>query len=396
MAGILVKIPALGNRTYFKSFAKGEENYREFTNVIEDIFRKSMGQAYNLGLNETREQLTEANKLFEIIRDNKGARLPRLVENMSTFLTRGGIQAQAPAVAPPVPVQGYGAPGPYVFPGYAPPQPPPFQPLQPPTLLQPQAGPIYPTLGPGAGPQLPTITDIPQPSAASILKIYERFKEAHNKQSNPAAVRAKALAASVTEDRQVVVAACEDPYWKEPTMAQVYPWITLQYLCVKDLTVDPIKMEFESEWTDFISDLKRIYEPLKLTITEGTMVVGATSVSSRLLERMSIKGGDKMRFCANPRTDNFRAIQDGLLRIQGLYEEHVQRMWAILNSLIVVIDDPVRNSRIVRLHPKATTGTQRSLEYIQARAAEARKAIKDFYLDIERTYVDTLDRAFTA
>jgi hypothetical protein len=209
-------------------------------------------------------------------------------------------------------------------------------------------------------------------------------------------VRAKALAASVTDDRRVIVASCEDPYWKEPTMAQVYPWVTLQYLCVKDLTADPVKMDFENEWAEFISELKKIYDPLKLTITEGTMAVGAIMVSSKLLERMSIKGGDKMRFCANPRTDNFRAIQDGLLRIQGLYEAHVQRMWAILNALIVVIEDPERQTRIVRLHPKATTGTQRSLEYIQARAAEARAAIKDFYLAIEKTYVDTLDRAFTA
>jgi hypothetical protein len=165
---------------------------------------------------------------------------------------------------------------------------------------------------------------------------------------------------------------------------------------VKDLTVDPAKMEFEAEWSEFISELKQIYNTLKLTVTEGSVVMGATMVSSKLLERMSIKGMDKLSFCANPRTNNFRAIQDGLLRIQGLYEEHVKRMWAILNALIVVIEDPTRQSRIVRLHPKATTGTQRSLEYIQTRAAEARVAIKDFYLAVERTYVDTLDRAFTA
>jgi hypothetical protein len=395
MAGLLVKIPSFENKTFFKSFAKGEGGYSEFTNVIEDIFRKSLGQPFVLGLNETREQLTEANKLFEQIRDTKGARLPLLQANMSSFFARAGIITQAVAALPPPAPTGYGAPGPYGFPGYgfpaAAPPPPPPQPLQPPTL-QPQAGPLYPTT---LGPQIPAITDIPQPSAASILKIYERFKEAHNKQSNPAAVRAKALAASVTENRQIVVAACDDPYWREPTMAQVYPWVTLQYLCVKDLTVDPVKMEFESEWAEFIGELKQIYEPLKITVTEGTMAVGATMVSSKLLERMSIKGGDKMSFCANPRTDNFRAIQDGLLRIQGLYEEHVQNMWAILNSLVVVIEDPVRESRIVRLNPKATTGTQRSLDYIQARATDARKAIVKFYLDVERTYVETLKRAFT-
>jgi hypothetical protein len=400
MAGILVKVPNLG-KTYLKSFVKGDENYRDFTNVIEEILRKSLGQSFSFGLNESREQVIEANKVFEQIRDTKGARLPLLQSNMPTFLQKVfGITPPTVPQQQQAPV--YGAPGPYPYPGYGFPQalvqpaPQPLQPLQPPPTYQSTTGPLYPTLGPGTGPQLQAITDIPQPSAASILKIYERFKEAHNKQSNPAAVRAKALAASVTDDRQIAVASCEDPYWKEPTMAQVYPWTTLQYLCVKDLTVDPAKMEFEAEWSEFISELKQIYNTLKLTVTEGSVVMGATMVSSKLLERMSIKGMDKLSFCANPRTNNFRAIQDGLLRIQGLYEEHVKRMWAILNALIVVIEDPTRQSRIVRLHPKATTGTQRSLEYIQTRAAEARVAIKDFYLAVERTYVDTLDRAFTA
>jgi hypothetical protein len=104
MAGILVKIPSLGNKTYFKSFAKGDENYREFTNVIEDILRKSLGQPFSFGLNETREQLTEANKLFEQIRDTKGARLPLLQSNISTtFFTRAGIQVQATVAPAPAP-----------------------------------------------------------------------------------------------------------------------------------------------------------------------------------------------------------------------------------------------------------------------------------------------------
>jgi hypothetical protein len=403
MAGILVE--GSGNDIVFKSFTKASETYK-ITEIVENLFRRSAGEV-GVPILEDRTQLTAASGVFDQIRSAPStAEASRILNTaLADYFARLGITVSAaPSYYPgfpPAPGYGYGAPQP---PAYVPPPPPPVQLAQPTTsYLAPVPGATtgaapalrtYAALAglapgaPGAAPADVTF-DVPQNSTAYILGAYKRFREAYNNQSSPATVRAKTLAASVNEDRSVTVGACQDPYWKENTLAQVYPWVTLQYLCIKDLTAaaaDATRpLQFTDEWSEFLEKLRTIYDRLGLKI-EGA--AGGPDV----LERLSVKGVAALSFCKDPKV-GYRVIQDGLLRIQGLYEEHVASMWAILNNLIVVIEDPSRGARIVRLHPKATTGTQSSLKYIEARAAEARKAITKFYLDVEREYVDTLVKA---
>jgi hypothetical protein len=403
MAGIL--LAGSGNEIVFKSFAKGSETYK-ITEVIENLFRRYAGEV-GVPILETRENLTAAYGVFEQIRGSPSTTAQILQNVLGPYFQSLGINVSgAPTAAapyypgfPPAPGYGYGAPQPPV---YAPPPPPPVQLgsyLAPIAGVSNSAAPALRTYAalaglapgaPGAVAAPADVTfDVPQNSTAYILNAYKRFREAYNNQSSPATVRAKTLAASVNGDRSVNVGACQDPYWKESNLGQVYPWATLQYLCIKDLTAAAADasrpLQFADEWSEFLKELRAIYGRLDLKI-EGA--AGGPDV----LERLSVKGVAALPFCKDPKV-GYRVIQDGLLRIQGLYEEHVASMWAILNNLIVVIEDPSREARIVRLHPKATTGTQSSLKYIDARAAEARKAIAKFYIDVEREYVDTLVRA---
>jgi hypothetical protein len=383
LAGILIKYQ---NRTYFKSFGKGE--MFEFTEAIEALFRRATGGG---GIQlETRDQLVSASATFDQIRNNMSAGLNILMSSLGPFLQSVGFTT---AVAPAP--YGQQQPPPY---GYAPPgygAPPPAFPIAAPPLAPLIQQPTLPAFRqlPGvaavaAGPS-DTAYDIPQNATAFILNAYKRFRDAHFTQSSPATVRAKTLAASVNEDRTVNVGACQDPYWTQPTLGQVYPWATFQYLCVKDLTKagdTTTPLAVTGQWTKFVSEISEIYEGLGLKLEKGT-------ASTPLLENMRVTGVNTLKACKEGRT-GFRIIQDALLRLQGLYEEHVERMWGVLNSLVVVIEDPVREAKVVRLHPKATTGTDTSRKYIDGLANEARDALLEFYVAVERTYAEAIQKAF--
>jgi hypothetical protein len=78
-------------------------------------------------------------------------------------------------------------------------------------------------------------------------------------------------------------------------------------------------------------------------------------------------------------------------KIQAAYTAHVAAVWGILNSLIVVIADPAKRTEVVRLHPDVFGGTVKSSKvYVDEKATQARKLIADFYLNIERIYVETI------
>ncbi len=391
LAGVLIKYQG---RTYFKSFGKSE--LFEFTEAIEALFRRATGNGSTQL--ESRDQLVAASAIFDRIRSNMSAGLSILQETMGPFLQSTGFMSAAAAAAPygqqPLqqPPYGYAGPG-YAGPGYAPPALPPTAPTVAPLiqqLAQPAFRPLPGAAAVAAGVSTDTAYDIPQPATAFILNAYKRFREAHFTQSSPATVRAKTLAASVNEDRTVNVGACQDPYWTQSTLGQVYPWATFQYLCVKDLTKagdTTAPLAVTGQWTKFVTEIAEIYEGIGLKLDKG-------SAPTPLLENMRVTGVSTLAACKDGGRTGFRTIQDGLLRIQGLYEEHVERMWGILNSLIVVIEDPVREAKVVRLHPKATTGTDTSRKYIDGLANEARDSLLEFYVAVERTYVEILKKAF--
>jgi hypothetical protein len=207
-------------------------------------------------------------------------------------------------------------------------------------------------------------------------------------ENSPAAIRAQMLAGVPTPSRDIQSTLCQDSYWTLPNLSSVYPWATLQFLCVEDwstLSGDRSKVKFKNEWDDFLRDMRAIYTGSGAPLLEPTTGI-------QFLDQLKIKNIDQMRggLCATTgaKVVRFKEVNDGLLRIQGLYERHVTAIWALLNKLIFTIVDPDTKIEHVRLHPdvlKAKTAES----YVDARAAEARQLICKFYTEVERAYVET-------
>jgi hypothetical protein len=222
------------------------------------------------------------------------------------------------------------------------------------------------------------------------------FRELLTKQSSPAATRAITLSTKVNSGppRSIQTNICRDPYWTLPNLSSVYPWATLQFLSVTDWS----KLSKESrvgdsilmaDWKDFVNGLERLYA------TSGGAQLTRTSPGAFFLDQLRVTGLEKIPVCAGGRANTaaYGPIQEALARIQEIYTAHVADMWDILNSLIVVIADPAKKTEVVRLHPAVFGATIKSSKvYVEEKAAAARKAISKFYLEVERIYVETINR----
>jgi hypothetical protein len=203
-------------------------------------------------------------------------------------------------------------------------------------------------------------------------------------------VRAYALAGRLNPNRTVDSGICQDPYWRDPTLAKVYPWATLQFLCIKDWAkIAPGNTaNFENDWSSFVRNLTAAYGQIPELRFE------LRAAGSSLLEQMSVKGYDKLSICGRPQP--FGPIQEGIATMQELYKAHVPKVWALLNELIVVIqveDDNGVKRDVVRLHPKLVTGTtQTTEEYVTRKAAAARELLVDFYSKVEESYVGVIKK----
>lgn len=232
--------------------------------------------------------------------------------------------------------------------------------------------------------------DIP-PNASKAIR--ETFKEARTlfpQKSSPAKVRSETLAGTLDANtRTVMTGVCSDEYWKEPNLGKIYPWATLQFLSCKswnDLG-DRTKVKFHDEWDKFLGKMVDLYSP-----KDGNKFpkFDRGTTKSLFLDQIKFTGAKTIALCATterPRVQ-YKAVQDGILRQQGLYEVHVKKMWAILNELILIIVDPETNAEAVRLHPNVIAGD--SLTYVETKAEEARNAIAEFYYKVEEEYVNAV------
>jgi hypothetical protein len=370
----------------FKSFFAATE-YGSFTALLEVLFRRT--QRWTTTLVERRADTAQANEVFQTYRRTNNAAyifttLNAWLQTHVPGYTPGGAAPPVPGAYPGFPggypPGGY-PPGPGGFPGY-PGVPPVTRPLLP--LGVPAAVPsaIAPT---GLIPSGTQQFDIPITSTKVITDSFKMFRELLPRQSSPAHVRAYTLAGRLNPDRTVSSAICQDPYWREPTLAKVYPWATLQFLCIKDWSkIAPGNdANFESEWPRFIGDVTNKYAEVAGLRLEKRV---------NLLEQMSVKGYDKLSICNRPLP--FSPIQSGITKMQELYKAHVPKIWALLNELIVVIqveDDTGAKQDVVRLHPKIVTGTTRTTsEYVADKARDARALLSQFYMDVESAYIDTI------
>lgn len=369
----------------FRSFNTSSTVEADLYLVLEALFRKTQGWSVSLPDN-TRAEIQVANSIFSIM---QRTRTPDVMRNaLAPFFQKigawpGGVGAPplapAPYGAPPyggIPPPGYGGYG-----GFPPPPGGGYAPVPGAAAAVPYTGVLR---APVPGAQQLQYT-IPQSATKNLLETLKAFRTQLAIENSPAAMRAQALAGVSTPSRDVRTSICQDPYWTLPNLSRVYPWATLQFLCVKDwstLSGDRSKVVFEAEWLKFISDLDSLYS------AAGNNPTLEHTAKTAFLDQMKFKDINKLTKCASGPTPivRFKEVNDGLLEIQGLYERHVAATWRLLNKLIFTIVDPSTKTEIVRLHPdvlKAPTAEK----YVEDCATEARKLISDFYTNIERAYL---------
>jgi hypothetical protein len=373
----------------FKSFNTRPGSQRsqtvDFTTMLYYLFRKTQGLPVSLARQpETQAEIQVANRTYSEVQkaiQNTGSPQP-LIGVIQPFLAEVGLGGGAP---PP----GYGYPPPgYAQPVYAQPQYPGVAGIVPyPGAAVYPAGPGGLARGPGliGAPQGLQYT-IPQSASKTLLDTLKDYRGKLAIENSPAAIRAQALAGAPLPNRDIKTNLCQDPYWTQPSLSQVYPWATLQFLCVKDwstLTGDRSKVVFESEWDTFLNDLEKTYSK---STNDGPELV--RDGSSKFLDRMKITNVQRLAACSTGGIAQvkFKEVNDGLLEIQGLYERHVPRVWEVLNRLIFLIKDPDTGIEHVRLNPEVLKAAS-SADYVSNIAEEARTLIATFYNDVENAYV---------
>ncbi|NCY21736.1 hypothetical protein EBX31_07250 [bacterium] len=322
------------------------------------LFR--LTQNRQVGTIEDRASITAANESFSRIRSLSSADQPAAFLQALRVFVGAAIPG---AVLPAAPV---------AVPGY----------LQPVQRTYGAFGQLAPSV---VAPTAPTaVYDIPIPATKNILDAFKLFRESLPKQSSPAAVRALTLSAKVNADRTIQTGICRDPYWSESNLLRVYPWSTLQFLCVERYEAMSTESSgvFHPDWkAKFIDPLTALYNG-----AGGIPRLTASPEGSLFLNRLNFSK-PTLPVCDEPRV-GFREVQNGLQRLQEIYTEHVKRVWEILNALVIVIQDPDTKADVVRLHPAVLRGS--SFAYVTEQAAKARDMLATYYVAVEKSYLETV------
>ena len=221
------------------------------------------------------------------------------------------------------------------------------------------------------------IYDIPIGSVTSIRTTLDSFSKLITSRSSPAVVRARTLVAR-SENRIHYTEICNDPYWTEPRLSNVYPWATLQFLCMDDYE----KRTLNSTWTTtFVRGLQDVYK----RGDRGSIEIGPDGASS--LESLRFSNVKALEACktGERKITEEAAVTNAIAALQQLYNKHVNEVWTILRSLIIIIKDNEKGVELVRLHPKVLAPTG-SKKYIEEKATAAREAIAKYYVEVERVY----------
>ena len=230
-------------------------------------------------------------------------------------------------------------------------------------------------------------TAIPQSAVMAFDSVVKRFID----NSCPAAIRATTLAATIHKDRTVATNICVDEYWKKTKIDSIYPYATLQLLCYEDVTKlgtqDPRAMN--QTWIDFVEALRQIF-PVSPPGTKTQKIPSIEPTNAYFLNQIGFKMANKLDICASGPTVTvqYPAVQDALIKINQSYTAHIAKMWDILNSLVVVIEDPDTKKDLVRLNPALLTGSTK--ENIEVISKNAMKLIAIHYIEIEKIYTDAV------
>jgi hypothetical protein len=389
MAGALYKT------VFFTAAPTDPETAISPFDVWSDIFRRTQGHTTVYGGRESRTDINRAAEVFAQYTRTQDARV--FLQAMAPLLTHwteyrpeaAGLAATTAVYPPPYP--GYPPAAAYPY-GAAPypaarPLPPPLPVARRPVVGTGAGVGATPLLAPAAAVAGATY-DIARPSTEVILRTLRNYRQLVPEESSPAAVRAFTLAGKVNTDRTINTDVCNDPYWRLAGLHLIYPWATLQFLCVNSwekLGTSGGRDVFHPVWPEFLQELRGMYSGAD---TSKPKIAGPAD--NQVLNGLTFTDVDRVPVCVNTRAPRvrFHAVQDGLLTLQGRYERHVRRVWDLLNSLIVVIVDPETREQTVRLHPKVYgTGSN---TYVETQATAARGLLKDFYLGVEQDYLKTV------
>jgi hypothetical protein len=253
--------------------------------------------------------------------------------------------------------------------------------------VTPQArGAYYPTMVAAAT----GASDVPIPAVEAFLKQLDTLKPTFIENSCPAAIRAITLAAAIHADRTVSTNVCLDEFWKKRTLNTIYPYATLQVLCAEDLTKlgTPDPRNMSQTWVDFIEALRQVY-PVVPAGAKTQLIPSIEPTNVYFLDQLGYRMGTLDLCKAGPTvTVDYPAVQAALIKINQSYTAHVAKMWDILNSLIVVIEDPDTKKDLVRLNPAVLQGSTKT--YIDDVAKNAMKLIAIHYIEIEKIYTDVV------
>jgi len=233
------------------------------------------------------------------------------------------------------------------------------------------------------GPQ--TGGPIKGPAQQYILKFFENCRKMVPIEESPAARRVRTIVTGEDANRRAQPNICQDPYWTKANLGEVYPWATLQFLSVQDWnSLGTPDVKLEPEFADFLTNLRNLYK--------DKLVIVAKKDGKRL-EDLNFSGISKLALCQpgkEIKAFDIKVIQDLLAQMNILYANHVENMTAIINSLIIEIDD--QNTKVYRLNPNIFKTGKATAIFINEKAKEARTKLAAFYIQVETIYLEIIKR----
>ena len=380
----------------FKSFLEKTDTYY-ITEMLQRLFQTASGWQAQDAFPETRAEITIADSVFNRMHKSGGNPAEMYRALNSFFYTRvtgyqpyqQGLQTQQQQVY--VPGQGVVPVVPSVpgIPGYVPQQPlygvqQPAYGYQPPPVYRPQQslqlqGQYAPVLRQQYGPD--GQFDIQTNAALSIKRTFDNFRKVLSNQACPAEERALTLFGSGHDanfKNLIRTGICNDPYWKKPTLADIYPWAAFQFLSTEtwDTYGDRTRIKFHREWELFIDGLTKLYEG-KLTQQKGNYN----------LDQMRFVNTNQYPICSgNDNHADNNMIYGAINALHKEYDDHNSVIWRIVNDIVVRIKHPETNKDVIRFHPNVIRGGKTSSAYVRERAAAAREQLGKHYLAVETIY----------
>jgi hypothetical protein len=156
-------------------------------------------------------------------------------------------------------------------------------------------------------------------------------------------------------------------------------------MCVKEWnSVGTPDVKLDSDFDGFLSNLKGLY-------TGDNLPKLVAKNKGNRLEDLHFSGMSAMPLCRSGKeTFNIKAVQDLLVKMNQLYTNHVTAMSAIINSLIIEIDD--QGTNVYRLHPQIFKSGKPTADFINEKAREARTKLIAFYIQVETIYIEIIKR----